>query len=317
MAEFVAQTSAAVAVDEDLTTLIDWTNIENVSGFTLIVENAGGGSANDLTDVQIDTSSDGGVADINLDQHAGVPAVPIADGNAPSGTFTETAAFVRVRALCAAGEDTTTNAFLSASSATGRICTLADVKDRLGISATENDITINRIINGLLTVFENVVNRPLIVPATDITEYYTGESSYLQLRRYPVVAITSIKEAVNYDFDNTSALAADTDYRVINNGLKGLLSRIYTKWYQSPDAIQVIYRGGFCAAGATPSAGETAWPADLREAAIEQASFIWKRRHDIGLSGVSDQGGSINKNERIQLLPLVRDILAKYQKPQL
>jgi len=75
MAELVAKSVAAVAIDENLTTLNDWVNIEQVSGFTVQVENAGGGSANDITDVQIDTSDDGGVT-ADLDQHAGVPAVP-------------------------------------------------------------------------------------------------------------------------------------------------------------------------------------------------------------------------------------------------
>jgi len=86
MSELVAKTSVAVAVDEDLTTLVDWVNIESVSGFTIIVDNAGGGSANDITDVQIDTSDDGGVTS-NLDQHAGVPAVPVASGKASQGNL--------------------------------------------------------------------------------------------------------------------------------------------------------------------------------------------------------------------------------------
>ena len=98
MGELVSTTSSAVAVDENLTTLIDWVNIEHVSGFTVIVDNDGGGSADDITDVQIDTSDDGGVTS-ETDQHAGVPAVPIASGKASLGTFTETAAYVRVRAL--------------------------------------------------------------------------------------------------------------------------------------------------------------------------------------------------------------------------
>ena len=153
--EFVAQTSSAVAVDADLTTLIDWTNIELFSGatFTLIVANAGGGSANDLTDVTIDTSVDGGTT-VLTDQHAGVPAVPIADGNSPSGTFTETAAFVRVRAQCTTDEDTTATALLLASTVSPLLCTLADVKERLGITGTDHDIVLARIGGGIVGIFE-------------------------------------------------------------------------------------------------------------------------------------------------------------------
>ena len=316
MAELVAKTSSAVAVDESLTTLLDWVNIEQVSGFTIVVENAGGGSANDISDVQIDTSPDGGVT-VSTDQHAGVPAVPIASGASATETFTETAAFVRVRALCAAGEDTTANAILLADSTTGRICTLADVKDRLGITDTEHDVTINRIITGLKSIFDAFTQRSLLLNSAAVTEYYTAEGPRLQLTRYPIAAITSIKIAYDYDFTNATALTADTDYRLVNGGKKGIIFRIGVTWPSTEDALQIVYRGGFCSAGAAPGSGETAMSADLREAAIEQASFVFKRRDDIGLASVGHDGGSISKFSAIKLLPLVESILKNYQKRSL
>lgn len=313
MSELVAKTSQAIAVDENLTTLIDWVNIELVSGFTIIVENAGGGSADDITDVQIDTSDDGGIT-ANLDQHAGVPAVPVASGAAKVGTFTETAKFLRVRATCAAGEDTTANAVLTADSSAGRVCTLADVKERFGIDKTDYDLAINRIIVGLEALFDSHTNRKLIVNSADVTECYKGLGTLLQVSRYPIVAITSIKEALDFNFASATALVADTDYRQTANGKRGILYRIYTNWSQVPDSIQIIYRGGYCAAGQTPGQNEVALPADLREAAIEQASFIFKRRDDIGLSGVGFEGGSINKFSAMKLLPMVEEILKKYRR---
>jgi len=314
MPELVAKTSAAVAVDEDLTTLIDWTNIEAVAGFTIIIGNAGGGSANDITDVQIDTSSDGG-ATSSLDQHDGTPAVPITSGNAKQGTFTETAAFVRIRAKCAAIEDTTATAILLADSSTARICALADVKDRLGLSNTDHDSVINRIITGLEAIFNQYTRRTLLQTSADVTEYYTGQGSYLQLKRYPIITITSVTQSVTYDFDNTDALVADTDYRLVNAGRNGILYRTYNlSWFDTPDSIKVVYRGGYCAAGQSPGDGETAMPADLREAAIEQASFFFKRKDDIGLAGVGFQGGSISKFNPINLLPMVKDILQNYKR---
>ncbi len=316
MAELVAKTSAAIAVDDSLTTLIDWVNIEQVSGFTIIVANAGGGSANDITDVQIDTSDDGG-ATPNLDQHAGVPTVPITSGNAKPGTFTETAKFVRVRAVCAEGEDTTATATLLADSASGRICTLADVKDRLGLTDTDYDQMINRIIVGIEAVFDGFTNRQLIVPAADVTEYYTACGPQLQLNRWPIVSITSIKQAVDYDFASADALTANAGYRLVNAGKNGIVYRMYTAWLIIPDCIQIIYRGGYTSAGQTPGTGETAMPNDLREAAIEQASFIFKRKDDIGLAGVSAEGGSISKFSAIKLLPMVEQVLKKYRRPQL
>lgn len=314
--ELVKSSIAAIAVDDSLTTLLDWVNIESVSGFTLIVENAAGGSGNDITDVQVDTSVDGGVT-ILTDQHAGVPAVPIASGASSTGTFTESAPFVRVRALCASGEDTTAKAFLMADTSTGRICTLADVRDRLGLSDTDHDPVISRIITGLESVFNNYCNRTLVANAADVTEYYTGAGPHLMLRRTPVISITSIKEAWDYDFDNADALVANTGYRIVAGGKNGIVYRVNIAWRDTVDGVQVIYRGGYCAAGQSPGSGETAMPADLREAAIEQATFLFKRRDDIGLSSVGHDGGSINKFSAMKLLPMVADILKNYKRPSL
>ena len=316
MGELVAKTSAAIAVDENLTTLIDWVNIEQIAGFTVIVENAGGGSANDITDVQIDTSDDGGITP-NLDQHAGVPAVPIAANSAKVGTFTETSKFLRVRALCAATEDTTAEAVLLADSSTARICTLADVKERLGITKTDHDQAINRIISGLEAVFNGYTRRKLIVNSADVTEYFNGCGSRLQLNRYPIASITSIKVAYDYVFDSADALVVNTNYRLLAGGATGIIYYINLNWPQLPDSVQVIYRGGYCAAGQTPGEGETAMPADIREAAIEQTSFFFKRKDDIGLSGVGFEGGSISKFSAIKLLPMVQEILNNYRKPSL
>lgn len=313
MSELIKKTTEPIAVGEDLTVLLNWVNIEQVSGFIVIVANAGGGSANDITDVQVDTSDDGGIT-VSTDQHPGVPAVPIATGKAAVGTFDETAKFVRLRGLCAAGEDTTADCYLLADSSVGRICTLADVRDRLGLGDTDNDSTINRIIVGIESVFNRFTSRYLVLNAVDVTGYFTACGPRFQLNRYPVVAITSIKESYDYDFDSADALTADTDYRLVRQGKNGILYRINTNWPQIEEGIQVVYRGGYCPAGQTPGESEFAMPADLREAAIEQTSFIFKRKDDIGLSGVGFEGGSISKFSAIDLLPIVKKILETYRK---
>ena len=202
-------------------------------------------------------------------------------------------------------------------SAGGRVCTLADVKERLGIGNTDHDSVLSRLIAGLEGIFNNHIGRDLIVTAADVTEYYSGCGQYLQLKRYPVVEITSIKEALDYDFDSADALVANENCRLVNGGVNGIVFRCYGWWYETPDSIQVVYRGGFAAAGVTPGSGETALPDAIREAAIEQATFLFKRRDDLGLSGVSFEGGSIQKFAPVDLLPLVKKVLDDYRIPSL
>lgn len=198
------------------------------------------------------------------------------------------------------------------------VCTSADIKDRLGIPTdnTENDTTIATIVSAMAALFDTYTNRSLIVTAQAVTEHFCSNngSQWLQLPRYPVVSITTIKEAIDYDFANVAALIANSDYRLSRSGIDGLLYRLYAAWPSVPDSVQVVYRGGYTAAGGTPGTGEIALPADLREAAILQGTFTFKRRMDIGLSGQSFDGGSINKFSEMNLLPQVREILDLYKR---
>jgi len=109
----------------------------------------------------------------------------------------------------------------------GGLCTLDDVKDRLGLSTAEHDEVLESIIAGVGNLFEGHCNRPLLLTAADVTEYYTGAGPMLRVKRYPVVAITSIKEDITYDFTTATALTANTDYRLVNAGTNGIIKRMY------------------------------------------------------------------------------------------
>jgi hypothetical protein len=196
-------------------------------------------------------------------------------------------------------------------------CTTDDVKTRLSISDSEYDVMIAAMIAGLTGRFDAFCGRTLLQPAGDVTEYYTGGSPYMQLNRYPVIAITSVKEAWDRDFDNATALTADDDYWPMNGGKNGIIHRNLVRWPVRPDSIQVIYRGGYAAAGEEPGAGEIALPPEIREAAIMQATFIFKRRDDIGLSAVGFEGGSMSKFAAMKLLPDVEKVLVQYRRPSL
>lgn len=206
--------------------------------------------------------------------------------------------------------------------ATRHLCTLTDVKTRLGIEDKPDfDTIINSIITGIDGMFDNYCGRPLLMNSEDVTEEYSSEDcrEYLLFNRYPIISITSIKEASDYDFENATALVLNTDYRPSNKGLNGIIYRISDYWLAGDGVIESKYRGGYCGAGETPSQGEYALPAELREAAITQAIFLFKRKDDIGLSSVSSQGGSISKFADVELLPLVKQILdnSKYKKPSM
>jgi hypothetical protein len=205
---------------------------------------------------------------------------------------------------------------VAGSESTGLICTLADVKDRLGLN-DDFDTVLTRIITSIEGIFDTETRRTLIVTEEDVTEYFTPEGNYIQLDRYPVVGITSIKYATDYDFDNADVLVEDEDYRLMKQGKNGIIY-FPSSLASVPDSLQIIGRGGFCSAGQTAGVGEFAMDAGLRELAIQQSDFLFKRKDDIGLSSVSSQGGSISKFSDMELLPLVKNELEKfYRRPSL
>ena len=204
-----------------------------------------------------------------------------------------------------------------ADSAAARLCTLDDVKRRLGIlDLTEHDILINNIIAGIGDLFDAYTNRTLLMAATDQTEYYTGAGQRLQLRSVTrSFQSLRIKVAYDYDFDSVDSYALNTDYRIVNNGLKGVIyPAIATTFPDYDDCIQLIYNGGYCGADITPDSGQYELPYDLREAATCQAILTFQRRNDLGLSGNSFDGGSITKFTSLDLLPLTKRILDSYRR---
>jgi|GEM_PF-703485 len=313
MGTLVAQQTTATAVDENLTTLLDWTHVSQFSGFRWVVENTGGGTGNNLTDVHIDESTDGGTTN-SLDEVDGATVVPIAAPFSAHLAFASTAKYVRVRAKCAAGEDTTAKAWLLADTITGRLCTLADVRTRLGYptTTTDDDDMIYDAIRGVSAQFDSYCNRTLLLNATAATETYDGGGELLVVKRYPIVSVTSVKEATDYDFDNADALTVNSAYRLMEE--KGIIASLNGRFITGADVVQVVYTGGYVAPSDTVGTGETALPDDIREAAIEQVSFLVKRKDDIGLTAVSAQGVNITKFSPIDLLPNVKRILNKYRR---
>jgi hypothetical protein len=186
---------------------------------------------------------------------------------------------------------------------------IADIKTQLGVGA-EFDSILTPIVAGVTGLFETYCNRTLIVPAAAVTEYLAGGCNLIQLAAYPVVAITTLKEVYGgFDFTSATALVADTDYRIVGGGEKGVIQRMYANFPEGLDTVQAVYRGGYTAAGSSPGAGEKAIPADLKEIAILAACILFKRRDDIGLNSISAMGGSVSVFAELGFPPIVKSTL--------
>lgn len=106
----------------------------------------------------------------------------------------------------------------------------------------------------------------------------------VNLRRFPIVSVQSVKESSTGDFTGVTALSA-TDLSTPAQGRIGAL-RHRTRPFTKGD-LQVTYTGGIAkSTGAVPPA--------LRNAATRLAAFLAKRAQDIGLTQVTAKDSSVS-----------------------
>ena len=194
-------------------------------------------------------------------------------------------------------------------------CTNTQIKTRLGIDNDASDAILTSIATGVAAMFAGHCGRQLVRPAAAVTEYYHGghggDGDTIYLSYFPDVVITSVKEALNHGHASEDALTANEDY-VVNDARGRLVC--YGAWLHGVDAVQVVYKGGYVAAGSVPGEGEHAMPDAIVEAAILQGCFVFQRRHELGLTSQSSGGGGFSAYTQDKLLPAVRELLAPYRR---
>jgi hypothetical protein len=197
------------------------------------------------------------------------------------------------------------------------LCTRAQVRERLGIAAadTDHDAVIDTIIAGVSSAMcgPEGACRPLeLATRTHEIDVLDERTEMLMLPVWPVVSVTSVKEAMYGDFASATALVAATDYRLIAS--TGMLQR-FGWWMVGHNTVQIVgCKAGYVSAGGVVGSGETALPAEIVEAAIKQVVHDFQARKTPGQSGKSVQGGSSSDDGATGLLPGVMAVLAGYRR---
>ena len=148
----IAEQVTGVAIGPALATILPGVDITDYENFRLIVGNEGGGSADDITDVTCDSSADNSTW--ALDAVDVSPPGNIVSGVLYEKDFVLTTNFLRIRAKTAGGDDTTASCFLLGDLTGGDVdtyalTTLVNVKDFMGITTSEHDAVLTRLINAM------------------------------------------------------------------------------------------------------------------------------------------------------------------------
>lgn len=144
------------------------------------------------------------------------------------------------------------------------LTSLNRVKNALGVTSTDNDAALSRLVSTASNRIAFYLRREGAIQLTTYTEYFSPyrDQSVFRLKAYPVTSITSIYTDSTGLYNGSQALVASTDYIIgadnktvwfnhtagINNPL---LSPTYAGVY--PKSLKVTYIGGIAADGVTSS----------------------------------------------------------------
>lgn len=151
-----------------------------------------------------------------------------------------------------------------ASLYTYALCSVADVKESLGISGSSQDNLIIRKINQATDIIESFCNLPRdhhFKQATYTNEYYDGSSSNtLTLKMVPVTTITSFKR---HDSPESGSSYSDVEsnlyYSDLSSGVIKLLFNTTNDW----NGYSITYTAGY-----------STIPYDLQEACVTLAGYF-------------------------------------------
>lgn len=199
------------------------------------------------------------------------------------------------------------------------LATIDQFKARYGITSTTDDAAITAVLQAVSVMLagptgaNRISTHGACLEKVTLTERLTIDrwADRIFLAAFPVVSVTSVKELIfGQDPATVDSLVADVDYMIEKD--RGIIYRLGC-WLPGIRGVEVVYTGGYAAAGATPGAGETAMPADITEACLQQAGFVWNRRAQIGTltQGIGSASVSL---QQVDMLPTVKTIMDAYKR---
>lgn len=197
----------------------------------------------------------------------------------------------------------------------------ASLKGRLGIEQFDDadDVILNLLIGWVGARFERHCGRNFDRVAGD-TQEFDGDATELLVNRSPIESVSAWHLKDN-ETDGWVAETTTPDYliRAASNGVKCVVSLNGIALGSALQRLRITYTGGYVLPGTTPGAGQTALPADIEAAAVEQCAHWYQRRHQLGLQSVSGEGGSVSALGQsgvtpLDLLPAVLNTLAGYRR---
>ena len=198
------------------------------------------------------------------------------------------------------------------------LTTLQRVKDRMGITASESDAVLLRLINAATDYIESNCSRRF--KRTTYTEIYSlpGDAAgYLLLNQSPVSVLSALEyRAGTPSTPNWTAFLVD-QYELLESGESGIV-RIYggfaPAYYGGTNSLRATYTAGYLFDFANFGSATHTLPADLTDLCERMVVRFWKKREKPGVQSESIRDSSITWKDTVDEDD--EDILARYTRPQ-
>ena len=184
---------------------------------------------------------------------------------------------------------------------------LTTIKARLGIGEFEikDDGLLTNAIAAVSARFDRECNRTL-ARAVNVTQEFNAAEVEICASCYPIESVSQ------FELKATEAegwvAQADVDFLVRAHCVISLPAPLGS----CAEQARLTYTGGYVLPGTTAGAGQTALPADLEQAAVEQVAFWYQTRDQVGVVRQWPKGGLYEQFADIDLMPSVRAVLARY-----
>ena len=191
---------------------------------------------------------------------------------------------------------------------------LSTVKNRLGIPEldTTNDALIDALIAAVSARFDRECNRTL-ARTLDFAQEFPADRTEISLACYPVETVTRF----DLKFSETEGWLeqAGIDYLLRSRCVLSLSSALSPqRSLLSPALARVIYTGGYVLPGTTPDPGQTALPADVAQAAVEQTAWWFQNRDRLGLVSIWEYHSTYRHFTDFDLLTPVKAVLKRHER---
>src|SRR6266566_659041 len=191
---------------------------------------------------------------------------------------------------------------------------LSTVKSRLDLTVTDYDDLLTSAIRAASDRFDKECHRALARTTSASLEFEATDTEILP-PCYPVEAVTKFELKSN-ETDGWSEQTG-VQYLIRRQCVISLSARLNSQpsTLNSPlSTARLTYTGGYVLPGTTPSAGQTALPDDLEQAAVEQVAYWFRNRDKSGLVRSWPHDGTYEAFAQSDLLLEVRAVLKKYER---